>query len=405
MAKFTDPRSVGAGLKEQGNALVARREFAAAAVKYSAALRGERPGDSKPTMGEEMPLLLNRALCYLRLAADREGQPDKFARKGFYEKAQADAARAVPFTVGAQQVKARFRLAQALLGRAALMHRVTLRSMGAGAEKAAAAEYLAAEVRAAQKHLGAAAEVAAAAGAAGVGGAGIAKVAAEAAALAERLRGCGAKAWSLPAPTPELFAPGVRFVPGGSAGDDAGPSPAWMDNAVHLELPFARGGGGDGGGDGGGGDSGGGGGGGGGGGDGDDDGARAPPCRADDAEELVRLPCSLLKSANENNLGELSVQLLQSDHLGEDVLRSRVGALGLSGDFDARSGSRWAMLSDPAREPGELRAPEEFVMSLGLLRRSRPAHDALVAAGVVEHVRDLGTTQHGEQRAVYRVKF
>ena len=397
MATFTDPRSVGAGLKEQGNALVARREFAAAAVKYSAALRGERPGDAKPTMGEEMPLLLNRSLCYLRLAADKkggEGGPDKFARKGFYEKAQADAARAVPFTVGAQQVKARFRLAQALLGRASLMHRVTLRSMAAGAEKAAAAEYLAAEVRAAQKHLGAAAEVAAA-GVAGVGGAGIAKVVAEAAALAEKLRGCGAKAWSLPAPTPELFAPGVRFVPGSTA--DSGPS-VWMDNAVHLELPFARGGGGgDGGGDGGGGGNGA---------NGDGDGARAPPCRADDEAPLVRLPCSLLKSPNENNnLGELSVQLLQSDHLGAGVLRARVGALGLSGEFDARPGSRWAMLSDPAREPGELRAPEEFVMSLGLLRRSRPAHDALVAAGVVEHVRDLGTTQHGEQRAVYRVKF
>ena len=53
----------------------------------------------------------------------------------------------------------------------------------------------------------------------------------------------------------------------------------------------------------------------------------------------------------------------------------------------------------------ELFTPDEFVMKLGLMRNDTLIHDGLVAAGVVEHVRDLGVTQFGEQRRVYRVNF
>ena len=97
-------------MKEQGNALVAERDYSAAVAKYAAAMSS----GGRCKIGDEVPLRLNRALCYLKLAAVKKG--GLYARAELYDRASADATAMMPFALGGMQAKARFRLAQALYG-------------------------------------------------------------------------------------------------------------------------------------------------------------------------------------------------------------------------------------------------------------------------------------------------
>jgi hypothetical protein len=127
------------------------------------------------------------------------------------------------------------------------------------------------------------------------------------------------------------------------------------------------------------------------------------PIRGRRAGAPVRLPVELQKAANDRNEGELAVFVMLSNHLGEAAVVAAV--VGAFGSLEALPDGFVCHLSDPSRGPAELRAADEFKLSLNT-RRTLPALvESLVAARVIERLRVCGTTQFGEERAAYRVRF
>ena len=110
------------------------------------------------------------------------------------------------------------------------------------------------------------------------------------------------------------------------------------------------------------------------------------------------------------NRGELAVWMHFSNHLGKTELESRgEAAYGEDAQYDVFHGNPYGNLSTPAQEDGHIRSPDEFVMDFSFARHGRSLAEgipgALVAAGVIEHVRVAGQTRFGEAFVVYRVKF
>jgi hypothetical protein len=343
-------------LKAEGNELVKNGEFGAAVVKYTSALAGG------VCVGIEMPVKLNRCQCYLNLARDDSTSSQR--RLELFGLAEKDAKDAQPAVLTVKLelfVKANFRLAQAIVGRSLILAPVLLHLSGGQMEgdaeqKADIANSLASELHAAQNHLSVALQAANPAAKKQ-----ITKVSKQAAKLQAEMRGHGATAWEVPPkPRPEAFAVGVRFVQGGAG---------WVENTAQLELPFPA----------------------------------SSQVQGDNV--AVSMPCELRKAANVNNGGELAVAVVQSAHLGEDVLRESILALHQDPEFDMEAGRQVAWLSDPSTKPSELHQPDEFVLSLGFQRTFGPAIDTLVLAGLIDKVRELEATEFGEQRNIYRVRF
>ena len=120
------------------------------------------------------------------------------------------------------------------------------------------------------------------------------------------------------------------------------------------------------------------------------------------------LPVFLQKQRNTNNLGELAIWIMYSDHLGGPELLAKADAIGIDTEYECTAGGAWGNLSIPAKR-GELRSADEFVLAFDFNRHDNEyAHGvpaALVGAGVIEEVGTAGSTQFGEPRLVYRVKF
>ena len=159
------------------------------------------------------------------------------------------------------------------------------------------------------------------------------------------------------APQPDAFAPDVVFTLGF----------CWMANQVALEIPLK------------------------------------PPHSGEAA-----LPVFLQKRGNINNLGELNISIMYSDHLGGPELMAKASAIGIDTKYECSAGGVWGNLSIPAKH-GELRSADEFVLAFDFNRHSndyaRGVPAALVAAGVIEEVRTAGRTEYGEPRLVYQAKF
>ena len=170
-------------------------------------------------------------------------------------------------------------------------------------------------------------------------------------------RGAPPASQAVPEPQPAAFAPDVVFRQGAS----------WMANMVALEIPLK------------------------------------PPHSGE-----ATLPVFLQKQRNTNNLGELQIWIMYSDHLGEPELMAKASTIGIDTEYECSAGGVWGNLSIPAKH-GELRSADEFVLAFDFNRHSndyaRGVPAALVAAGVIEEVRTAGRTEYGEQRLVYQAKF
>ena len=170
-------------------------------------------------------------------------------------------------------------------------------------------------------------------------------------------RGAPPASQAVPEPQPAAFAPDVVFRQGAS----------WMANMVALEIPLK------------------------------------PPHSGE-----ATLPVFLQKQRNTNNLGELQIWIMYSDHLGEPELMAKASTIGIDTEYECSAGGVWGNLSIPAKH-GELRSADEFVLAFDFNRHSndyaRGVPAALVAAGVIEEVRTAGRTEYGEPRLVYQAKF
>ena len=107
-----------------------------------------------------------------------------------------------------------------------------------------------------------------------------------------------------------------------------------------------------------------------------------------DGTDAPPLPIELRKAWNTNNIGELGIYVLMSDHLGRDTLDNAVGARQMRPAYDSRPGSVWSYLTSPARQE-ELEAREEFVVKGDMLGRG---FEDLMAQNVItktERYRDV----------------
>ena len=116
------------------------------------------------------------------------------------------------------------------------------------------------------------------------------------------------------------------------------------------------------------------------------------------------LPVFLQKQRNTNNLGELQIWIMYSDHLGEPELMAKASAIGIDTKYECSAGGAWGNLSTPAKH-GELRSADEFVLAFDFNRHSNDYARGVVAAGVIEEVRTAGRTEFGEPRLIYQAKF
>jgi tetratricopeptide (TPR) repeat protein len=345
-------------LKEEGNECFRRQDYRGALEKYNAALGGENERGNGLTMGVMLPLLNNRAACYLEIADGMRGFGEE--RVSMYQRALWDADDAAKTAnIMGGNAKALFRLGRATLGVQTLRSQLIDASERKGMEAAEALERrrgIAAALDVGCMHLRAASRKQ-------VGDALITRTLQEAERLQEALASKGAppKAQTpIPLPRPESFGQRVLFKEG----------PSWIHNQVALELPV----------------------------------------RKRDRSGEVLLPMYLTKQENDHNRGELAIWMHYSDHLGEAVLTARgEAAYGEDAQYDVFTGNPYGNLSTPAQADGHIRSPDEFVLDFAFARDGRSLEEgipaALVAAGVIERVRVAGHTRFGEAFVIYRAKF
>lgn len=349
-------------LKQEGNECFCRRDYRGALEKYNAALGGADQRGNGLQMGVLLPLLNNRAACYLEIADEMQGFSEE--RVSMYRRAQRDAddASKMANIVGGN-AKALFRLGRATLGVQTLRSQLVDVAERNGAEATEALRMrkaIAAALEVGCMHLRTALQMKA-------GDTMVTRKLQEAELLQQALacKGAPPKAQTpIPVPQPESFGPSVVFSEGGS----------WIQNRVALELPVRR--------------------------------------RDGSGEVIgeVMMPMYLSKQENDRNRGELAIWMHYSDHLGEAELEARgEAAYGEDAQYDVYAGNPYGNLSTPAQDDRHIQSPDEFVLDFAFARHGRSLEEgipaALVEAGVIERVRVAGHTHFGEAFVIYRAKF
>ena len=346
-------------LKANGNERFKLRDYAGALEQYNIALGGANGRGDGLQMGLVLPLLNNRAACYLEMADAMEGLSEERMENYHRAACDADEASQVARLLGGS-AKALFRLGRATLGKETLQSQlvdVQLQRKQVSAEVALRMRKdIAKTLEVSCMNLRSALKVQ-------PGDAMIMRTLAEAEHLQQALALNGAPPsiqTVLPVPSPENFGPSVVFASGAS----------WVENQVALELPV--------------------------------------PNRERTGQ--VIMPMYLTKQENDHNKGELAIWMHYSAHLGEAELRTRgEAAFGEDAEYDVFDGNPYGNLSTPAQADDHIQSPDEFIMDFAFARHGRSLDEgipaALVAAGVIERVRVAGQTQFGEAFVVYRVKF
>ena len=346
-------------LKAQGNERFRLRDYAGALEQYNIALGGANGSGNGLQMGLMLPLLNNRAACYLEIADAMEGLGE--ARMENYHRAACDADEAskVARLMGGS-AKALFRLGRATLGKETLQSQlvdVRLQRKQVSAEVALRLRKdIAKTLEVGCMNLRSALKMQ-------PGDAMVMRTLEEAERLQQALALNGAPPSAqmiLPVPSPETFDPSVVFTSGAS----------WMENRVSLEVPVPN----------------------------------------QECTGQVRMPMYLTKQENDNNKGELAIWMHYSAHLGKSELRTRgEAAYGENAKYDVFDGNAYGNLSTPAQADDHIQSPDEFIMDFAFARHGQSLDDgipaALVAAGVIERVRVAGHTGFGEAFVIYRVKF
>ena len=359
-------------LKAEGNTLYQQEQYEEAVQKYDVALGGPESDGNGMRMGISTALLLNRSACRLVLAdrappgAGVGGETEPGSKLDMYCSAVDDAQSALRGLrmVGSPLLaKALCRCGRGQLGMCAeKVAKLDRAEQLYRAEGTLNAEALVGARRniatgrngldEAAMHLGESLELA-------PDDATVKKYLKKVQQLQAKLaaRGAPPASQAVPEPQPAAFAPDVVFTPGAS----------WMANLVALEIPLK------------------------------------PPHSGEAA-----LPVFLQKQRNTNNLGELAIWIMYSDHLGGPELMAKASAIGIDTKYECSAGGAWGNLSTPAKH-GELRSADEFVLAFDFNRHSndyaRGVPAALVAAGVIEEVRTAGRTEFGEPRLIYQAKF
>jgi hypothetical protein len=347
-------------LKATGNEYFRRKDYHGALEQYNCALGGPNGRGDGLQLGLLLPLLNNRAACYLEIADAMRGPSTE--RIDAYRRAECDADDCSKTSnIMGGSAKALFRLGRATLGKQMVTSQLVDKSLEQhrlGAEEALAMRKdIARALEVGCMHLHTALKMA-------PGDAMITDKIHEAERLQQALAIKGAPPMlqvGVPVPRPDTFGPSVLFTKGDS----------WMSNTVALEIPVSI---------------------------------------RHQATRHVMLPIFLTKQENDRNRGELAIWMHYSEHLGKSELKSRgVAAFGPDAEYDVFVGNAYGNLSTPAQANDHIRSPDEFIMDFHFARHGQSPDEgipgALVAAGVIERVRVAGQTQFGENFVVYRVKF
>ena len=352
-------------LKATGNECFRRKDYHGALEQYNCALGGPTGRGTGLQLGLLLPLLNNRAACYLEIADAMRGPSTE--RIDVYRCAECDADECSTYSnIMGGSAKALFRLGRAILGKQMVTSQLVDKSLEhhqLGAEEAMAMRKdIARALEVGCMHLNIALKMV-------PGDAMITAKIHEVERLQQTLAIKGAPPPMLqvgvPVPRPDTFGPSVLFTKGDS----------WMSNTVTLELPV--------------------------------------PVRNSVHHQStghVMLPIFLTKTENVRNQGELAIWMHYSAHLGKSELKSRgEAAFGPDAEYDVFDGHLYGNLSTPAQANDHIRSPDEFVMNFQFARHGQSPDEgipgALVAAGVIERVRVAGQTHFGENFVIYRVNF